>query len=366
MQICNRCVMTDHGDPTIHFDDNGICNYCTDAFEKKKTVYFPGDEGNEKISKMIEILKKDGEGREYDCLMGISGGLDSSYLAYLGAAKWGMRIAALHIDDGYDTEISTCNINLLCEKCGIKLFTIKPDLLQYNDLVKSYIKAGVPDLSVPQDNLFINFLYKFAIEHDIHYFLSGGNFALECILQRGNTCDKYDKKNIMAIHKRFGEGPIDKLEIFTSYKKYIYEYIYKIQTYKPLDYVDYNRDRAFKELEEFCGFKYYGRKHLENYLCSFLQLYWLPNKFKVDKRTSHLSSMIVSGQMTREQALEELKEPLYDEKYMEKVKSLICKNMNMAVEELDRYVAEPGCQHNAYPVDKLQPELRKIYRLFIK
>ena len=150
---CNRCVMDNSSDNTITFDENGICNYCTEALsEINTTTYFPNDEGANKLSKMIEMLKANGKGKAFDCVMGLSGGLDSSYLAYLGY-KWGLRILAVHIDDGYDTEISKSNIQKLCKAAHIELRTINPDSEQYNSLVLAYMKAGVQDLAVPQDNI---------------------------------------------------------------------------------------------------------------------------------------------------------------------------------------------------------------------
>lgn len=361
---CTYCIMDDRSDPYITFDENGVCNYCRTAIETGKRKYFPNEEGKKKIESLIQLLKSEGQGKKYDCLMGLSGGLDSSYLAYLGAAKWGLRIAAVHIDDGYDTEISKENIRKLCEKANIELIVITPDAEQYNALTKAYMKAGVPNLAVPQDNVLFAFLYDFARKNKIKYFLSGANFALECILQKGNTWNAYDLTNIRDIEKKFDDTPTDKLTFISSLRRTLDQYILGWKTICPLDYVDYNRDRAFQELHDYCGFEYYGRKHLENYLTAFIQLYWFPKKFNVDKRISHLSSMIASGQMTRAQALEELALPLYEEEYMEKVKNMICEKMRMTREELEAYVNAPGKQHDEYKTEKLIPLLKKIYKFF--
>ena len=351
IQRCTRCIMDNSSDKEIVFDENGVCNYCTYNLEKMPKAYFPNEKGQEKLDLMIKRLKEEGKGKEYDCLMGISGGLDSSYLAYLGAAKWGLRIAAVHIDDGYDTEISKQNIKNLCEKANIKLITITPDAQQFNQLTKAYMKAGVPNLAAPQDNVLFAFLYDFAKKNKINNFLSGYNFALESILQRGNTYDQYDIVNLKDINKRFGEDKIDKLKFISKQQLLYVKYILKIKTECPLNYIDYNRERAFKELKDFCGFEYYGRKHLENYLTAFVQLYWFPKKFGVDKRTSHLSSMIISNQMTREEALAEYNLPIYEDEYMDKVKNLICENTGLSLDELESLVNEPGHQHTEYKTD---------------
>ena len=303
MRTCTRCIMNDSADPTITFDENGYCNYCTDALAKiNTTAYFPNEEGEKRLRALLEQVKKSGEGKMYDCIMGISGGLDSAYLAYLGYT-WGLRILAVHVDDGYDTDVSKENVRKLVEKTGIKMITVTPDAEQYNALLLAYMRAGVPNLAVPQDNILLKCLFDAVKEYKIPYFLSGDNFALECVLQRGNTYQSMDVVNIRDIHKRFGTQPINKLKFISAYEKYYSTRVAGMHLEKPLNYIDYNRERAFRELKEFCGFEYYGRKHLENKFTAFLQLRWLPEKFGVDKRLSHLSSMIVSGQMTREDAL---------------------------------------------------------------
>ena len=356
---CNRCVMDDSSDSTISFNPDGTCNYCTEALKGIGRVYFPNEEGAKRLESLLSQIKEEGKGKKYDCIMGISGGLDSSYLAYLGY-KWGLRILAVHIDDGYDTEISKENIKKLIDKCHIETRTIKPDEKQFDDLTHAYMRAGVPNLAVPQDNILLAFLYKTALSENIKYFLSGGNFALECILQRGNTYNSLDVKNIRAINRKNGNGKLDKLRFITSYDKYILEKTGRLVTYRPLNYIDYNRDRAFEELRDFCGFEYYGRKHLENKLTAFLQLYWLPERFGVDKRTSHLSSMIVSGQMTRQEALKELDEPMYDEEMMRGYSEEIKQRMGISDEEFESLMKAPVHQHEEYSHEVLGKALHRI------
>ena len=359
--------MDNRSDDTIIFDRNCYCNYCTEALSKLEKVYFPGKVGEQRLKELIKRLKKEDQKKQYDCIMGISGGLDSSYLAYLGAAKWGLRILAVHVDDGYDSEVTKRNIKRLCEKAKIKLVSIKPDTKQYNELTRAFILAGVPNLAIPQDNILFACVYKFMKEQGIKTFLSGGNFALECILQRGNTHDAYDLRNIKDINRRFGREKIDKLPLLSNFQRDIDAFILRIDTLRPLDYIDYNRKRALKELKEFCGFEYYGSKHLENTLTKFIQLYWFPKKFNVDKRTSHLSSMIVSGQMTRERALELLEEPLYDEEEMEKDIGFILNSLNLSQEEFTRIMEEPPKQHTDYHIsryNKVRKILARIVRQF--
>lgn len=363
-KVCKRCIMDNSSDETIKFDDNGFCNYCNDAYAQiNTTTYFPNETGKIKLQKMLEEIKKQAKGKQYDCLMGISGGLDSCYLAYLGY-KWGLRILAVHIDDGFDTEICKSNIQKLIEATGIRLLTIKPDAEQFNDLSKAYLKAGVPNIAVPQDNVLFAFLYDCARKNKIRYFLSGGNFALECILQKGNTHDAYDLVNLKDIHKRFGTQNIDKLKFISSNQKFINQFVYKIQTLRPLDLIDYNRERAFQELESFCGFKYYGRKHLENIFTAFAQLYWFPKKFNVDKRRSHLSSMVVSGQLTRTDALKQMEEPMYDADLMQAYIEIIKNKLHITNEEFEELMNMPPKNHTDYKVGKYLfiSFLRKVKR----
>ncbi|MEG2081625.1 MAG: hypothetical protein RR011_00180, partial [Oscillospiraceae bacterium] len=221
-KICNRCVMDTQGDDKITFDHEGHCSYCTKALADMPTTYFPNEEGQEKLRLLIEKLKKDGEGKEYDCLMGISGGLDSAYLTYLGAKKWGLRILAVHIDDGFDTPVSKRNIERLCQVCNVDLHVIAHDEKQYNALVKGYIKAEVPNLAVPQDNMLFAEVFDFAIQKGIKCFVSGNNFSLESILQGGNTHPASDVKNIRDIAKKYSEEGIDKLKFINTFYWRVY------------------------------------------------------------------------------------------------------------------------------------------------
>lgn len=366
MTVCNRCVMSDEGDNQISFDAEGVCTYCSSALEKMKETYLPNENGARKLDEMIAMLKREGEGKEYDCLMGISGGLDSSYLLYLGAAKWNLRIAAVHVDDGYDTEISKNNIRKLVEKTSVKYIEIHPDANQFNGLTLAFMKAGVPNLAIPQDNVLFAALYDFAKKEGIKYFLSGSNFATESILQKGNTWSACDVVNIKDINQRFGATPIDNLPFLTNFQRTFDAIVLGLKTLTPLNYVEYTREKAFQELGEYCGFEYYGRKHLENHLTAFLQTCWLPEKFNVDKRRSHLSSLIVSGQMTRDDALEELAEPQYDSKYMDEVKAIMADSMGIGVHEIDEMLQAPPHQHDEYKIDRLNKLCGDLYRRFVE
>lgn len=359
-QICKRCVMDNAADPYIRFDEQGYCNYCTEALEHAPKVYFPNEEGQRRLEKMLRTVKEAGKGKEYDCIMGLSGGLDSSYLAYLGY-KWDLRILAVHTDDGYDTEISKENIRKLCAAATIKLIVAEPDRVQYDGLIRAHMEAGVPNIAAPQDSIALAYVYKAAREAGIKYLLSGVNFAMESLGQHSDSGSYMDLVNIKDINRRFGTEKTDRLKFMTSYWKYAMQKTGRLVTLYPLDYVDYNRDRAFAELKEFCGFEYYGRKHLENILTAFIQLRWYPEKFGIDKRKWHLSSMIASGQMTRDEALHELQEPMFDEDIMTEYVALIKKRMALSDEELERIMKAPVHDHSEYRTDKIDPLIRKVF-----
>lgn len=347
-QRCTRCIMDNVSDANIRFDKDGICNYCTAALAVKSYTYFPNDLGKKKLDEMLALLKKEGLGKEYDCLMGISGGLDSAYLAYLGAVKWGLRILAVHVDDGFDTDLAKDNIKNLVEKAGITLVTIKPDEDQFLDLNRAFFYAEVPNLAIPQDNVLFAALYDFARKKKIRYFLSGQNFALESILQSGNTHSAYDLTHIKAIHKQFGTKPINKLPLISWQQRMFDNKVLHLKTLIPLNYIDYNKERAIRELHDFSGFTYYEAKHLENLLTKVIQLIWFKEKFKVDKRTSHLSSLIVSDQLTRNEALAVYNKPAYDKVQMEKDIAFVLSKLNIERNEFDRILHRPPKAHTDY------------------
>ncbi len=354
---CKRCVMNDASDKEIRFDENGYCNYCTRALRIMPKVYFPNEIGKRKIEAMVEQIKRDGKDKPYDCIIGLSGGLDSSYLTYL-CYTWGLRILAVHIDDGFDTEISKQNIKKLCNVAHVELRTVTPDAEQFNALTLAYMKAGVANLDIPQDNTLFGFLCDIFKQEKVGYLLSGGNFSTESILQEGVIFDCKDLINLQAIHSRFGTQKIDKLKFISQLQWQ--KLIKTVGKFTPLDYLEYNRDKVLRELNEFCDFEYYGRKHLENILTAFIQCYWFPKKFGVDKRTSHLSSMIVSGQITREQAMQELQEPLYDTEQMNGYIDLIKERFGITDREFDQIMAAETHQHTDYPYNRAWKWLQKI------
>ena len=353
-RVCNRCVMDTKGDPSIKFDKNGNCNYCNRALAIKNKIWFPNDIGEKKINELFEELKRKGKGKEFDCFMGISGGLDSSYLAYMASIKYGLRIMAVHIDDGFNTDMAENNIRNLVDTCGINLINVAPDEEQFNEINRAFLLSGVPNIAIPQDNVLFSSLYKYAIENGIDTFLSGDNFPLESILQKGNTHTPYDLAHIHDINKRFGRTSIDDLPLISSYDlNVIIPKKNKITTIKPLNFINYNKENAIAELTKNCGFQYYGGKHWESSLTKFLQTYYLYNKFGVDKRKSHLSSLVISNQMTREEALEELKELPYDKLSIQKDIQVVCKKLDISENKFNEIMSSAPKCHKDYKTSKM-------------
>ena len=362
--------MENESDNTITFDDKGCCNYCSDVLRRMPTEYFPNEEGKRKLDAVIAQMKKVCANDKYDCIVGLSGGIDSSYIAYLGH-QYGLRMLGVHIDDGLDNPIATENLKKLTKKANIEMVTIQPDLEEYADVLKSLFRASVPNLALAQDNLITQSLQKFGEENHIKYSLDGSNIAHESILQRDtrgvNACDKV---NIRAIHKRFGTVAPGKLEYTSLFGRFIRaSYLSALINILSLYYIAFTLGVLLHRDNEFCDLEYYGGKHYESILTRFLQCYYLPVKFHVDKRKSHYSSLILSGQMTREEALERLKQPLYpSQELLEQDKLFLADYMGISVEELNSYIELPPKHHTDYPhsvLNHVAPMARKM-RKFIE
>lgn len=353
-KICKRCVMSSKGDSNFVLDEAGVCNYCKEADKLNKQCYFPNEAGKEKLEAIFSNIKTEKKNEKYDCMIGLSGGLDSSYLAYLGH-QYGLRMLAVHIDDGFDTQVTKDNIEKICSEFQIELIIEKPDKALFADMTKAFIRAGVPNIAIPQDNVLFAVLYKYAEQNNISYFLSGSNHSLESILQKGNSYDAADKVHIIDIQKKFGELKLTKELPLMSVmeKRFKYQYIHKIQTIKPLNYIDYNAERSLEELGVACGFEYYGDKHCESVFTKFMQRYYLPEKFNVDKRSSHYSSMIVSGQMSREDALKKLAEPLYTKESLESDKAFVLEQLGMSRDEFEKIMQQSPKSHDDYKKSKM-------------
>lgn len=365
-QVCSRCVM-DSSDASIRFDADGVCNYCTDALARLPSEYFPNAEGKRRLDAIMHKIQEDCRDLPYDCMVGVSGGLDSSYVVYLGY-QYGLRMLCVHIDDDLDTEIAKRNIGNLCEKAGVELLTVRPNMEQYRDITRSLFLAGVPDLAIAQDNILFRALRDTARQYGLLYSLAGNNFSMECILQRGeNPVNSCDKKHILSIQKRFGRVPVTDIRFMSMFDRYIgMRYLHKAKTVYPLNFIDYRMEPALADLDAFCGYTYYGGKHYESVLTRFLQCWYLPKYFDFDKRKSHYSSLIVSGQMTRAEALAALQAPAYkDDALRDADFAALAAYIGMSAGEFADLLEQPKHAHTDYPVSMLNtlaPVARKFRR----
>ncbi|MEH8254250.1 N-acetyl sugar amidotransferase [Aeromonas veronii] len=347
-QMCTRCVM-DTTDPQITFDEQGVCNHCHEFDNVTSKRWFPNEDGKRQLEQIFSKIKKERKNFEYDCILGLSGGLDSSYLA-LVMKEYAMRPLVVHVDAGWNSELAVYNIEKIVKYCGYDLHTHVMNWPEVRDLQLAYLKAGVANQDVVQDHAFFASLYHFAVDNKIDYVISGGNLATECVFPQSWHHAAMDAINLKAIHNKFGKLPLKDYKTISFLQYYLYyPFIKKMKSVRPLNYMPYTKKIALAELQEKVGYKPYGRKHGESRFTKFFQNHYLPTKFNMDKRKPHLSSMVLSGLMSREQALEELSKPLYDENELREDKHYIAKKLGITVEQLDEYVTSPGHNYSEYP-----------------
>ncbi len=347
-QVCTRCVM-DTSDPDIVFDAKGACNHCRDFDELKGKQWFPDESGAARWAGIADQIREEGKGLEYDCILGLSGGVDSSYLA-LKAKQWGLRPLVMHVDAGWNAELAVANIENIVTRCGYDLHTHVVDWEEMRDLHIAYLRAGVANQDVPQDHVFFASMYHFAIRSNIRYILSGGNWATEGIFPGAWHGSAMDAINLKAIHRKYGERPLKAYKTISFLNCYLwYPFVKKMRTVRPLNYMPYNKSQAMSELERTIGWRPYGRKHGESLFTRLFQNHFLPTKFGYDKRRPHLSSLIASGQMTREEALEKLAEPLYDPQELEIDIAYFCKKLRISRQQFDGFMAAPTHHYTDFP-----------------
>ena len=331
----------DTTDPEITFDEKVICNHCRQFEEVTSKNWFPNEEGARRLKVLLEQVKTAGKNQRYDCILGLSGGVDSSYLAYK-ANEWGLRPLVVHVDAGWNSELAVANIESVVKYCNYGLQTHVVDWEEMRHLQLSYLKSGVANQDVPQDHVIFASLYHFSIRNGIRFILNGGNIATESIFPKAWHGSAMDAVNLKAIHKKSGGCRLKTFSMIGFYKLYIwYPFVKKMRTLRPLNYLNYNKEEAISELQETIGWRSYGRKHGESIFTKFFQNYYLPQKFGYDKRRPHLSSLIVSGQITREEAIAKLEEPLYNPDELETDITYFCKKLQISRNEFNELMAVP-------------------------
>lgn len=347
-QQCTRCILDTNDDPKISFNQQGVCSYCNGYIDKYIDNWPSKDQLKKEADRQIAHIKQTGKGKKYDCIMGLSGGVDSSYLA-LKAKEWGLRPLLVHFDNGWNSELAVQNINGIVEQTGFDLYTYVVDWEEYRDLQLSYIKSGVIDWEVPTDHGFFAVLHKQAYKHKVGNVLAGFNHQTEAILPKNMSWRKQDLANLIDIHKQFGSVKLKTYPQLDFFKYTYYQKVLKINVFRILDIIEYNKDDAKKAIIEQFGWRDYGGKHYESIFTRFYQGYVLPRKFKVDKRRAHISNLVNSGQMTREEALEEAAKPPYpSEELLKEDYDFFLKKMGLTKDEFEAIMDKEPVDHLAY------------------
>jgi len=349
-QMCTRTVM-DTTDPEITFDENGVSNHALnyDRTMKRFVDAAMAGERADELAALVETIKAAGKGKQYDCVIGVSGGVDSSYLA-LQAVKLGLRPLAVHFDSGWNSELAVDNIHNIVSKLGLDLVTDVVDWREMRDLQLSFLKSGVTDWDIPMDHAFPAVAYREAAKHGIRYILSGTNFATESIMPSAWGFNGADARHLKAIHRRFGKVKLKTYPTMGIFKRYLwYGYIRPMTTVNLLNYMRYVKSEAKQAITDELGWRDYGGKHYESVFTRYYQGSYLPKRFGWDKRKGHLSSLIVSGQTTREQALKELDQVDYPPELEKQDHEFIAKKLGLTIAELDAIVARPPVSHLEYP-----------------
>jgi len=339
--------MDNIADPNITFDENGVCNYYYEYLKSEKENVFKGEEGEKKLKETIEAIKLAGKGKKYDCILGVSGGVDSTYLAYLAKIN-NLRTLLVHFDNGWNSELAVKNIENIVNYTGFDLETFVMDWEEFKDIQRAYFKASVLDLEVPTDLMIFGAIYKIADKYNIKYVLSGNNTVTEDLLPKSFYFTKFDLVNLLNIHKRFGTLKIKKLPKLGIYEWIYYTAIKKMNGIRLLNYVEYNKDNVKKFIIEKLGWTDYGGKHYESVFTRFYQGYILPNKFGIDKRKAHLSNLIASGQISRQFALKELENPPMPHDLAIMDKEYVAKKLGFSKEEFEEVLILENVPHELY------------------
>jgi N-acetyl sugar amidotransferase len=325
-----------------------VCNHCRNFDAVLRSRWKDGPDGEVELRAKIETIKQANAKRDYDCILGLSGGVDSSYLA-IKAVEYGLRPLVVHVDAGWNSELAVQNIERLVKALKLDLHTIVIDWEEIRDLQVAFLRSGVANQDTPQDHAFFAALYKFAIKHRVNWVLSGGNLASESILPSAWGYDAMDKRQLCDIHRRFGSRPLGSFPLVTFWDLYFFfPFVYKMKVLRPLDFLPYNKIQAKRLLIERYGWRDYGAKHYESIWTKFFQGWFLPTRFGYDKRLAHLSSLIVAGQMTRDEALAELSREHYPADELRRDRAFVLKKLGLSESEFDALLRAPLRTHRDY------------------
>jgi len=357
-QICSKCIMDTVSDPDIFFNHEGICNYCTSYNETFQTRHTTD---NNAFSEILNKMKEAGKNKEYDCIIGVSGGVDSTYIAYL-LKENGINPLAIHFDNGWNSELAVSNIEKVLKILDIDLYTYVIDWEEFKDLQLSFLKASTPDSEIPTDHAIYALLLREANKRNIKYLISGMNYKTESIAPPSWSYGHSDWKYIKSVHKIFGNIKLKKYPHYSLLYLFYSFFVRRVKMVSLLNYMDYDKEKAMKLIEDKLGWKYYGGKHYESIYTRFFQAYILPQKFEIDKRKGHLSNLISSGQMTRQQAMEEFQKETYPKNLLEQDKEFVIKKFGLTENSFQEIMDLPKKTHRDYKSNyKTIKRLKTLY-----
>jgi N-acetyl sugar amidotransferase len=334
-QICVRCIM-DTSDTSIVFNEAGLCDYCVNFDTNIRPNWHDDERGEKKLAEIAEKIRQDGRKRSFDCIIGVSGGLDSSYVS-LVTKRLGLRPLLFHVDGGWNTDQAVGNIEKIVNGLGLDLYTEVIDWEEMKDLQVAVLRSQIPQQDIPQDTAFFSALYKFARKERIKYSVTGGNYSTECCREpdEWGAFPGVDRTLIRDIHRRFGTIPLERFPIVDVFEsKIYYRYVLGMRVVKPLDLTRYVKAEAEAELESLFGWQRFAHKHHESRLTRFLEDYWFPRKFGFDRRRAHLSSLIMTAQLSREDALARIEVPEFDDHFLEQEFEYVASKLELTVAEL--------------------------------
>ncbi|MBK9282898.1 MAG: N-acetyl sugar amidotransferase [Sphingobacteriaceae bacterium] len=361
-QICTRCVM-DTSDIAITFNAAGECNHCIEYLEKRINFKYNKGQSELKLNQLLSEIKASGKGKQFDVLVGLSGGLDSSYVAYL-CKKLDLRVLAVHVDNGWNSKDSVQNIINITQKLNIAYDSYVLDWEEFKDVQLAFLKASVPEAETPSDIALLAALHHVANKYDIKYLISGGNLATEGILPKHWHYDAKDGKYFSAIYHKFGTQKLKKFPFFGFATEAYYKLVKKIKIIYLLNYVNYVKEEVTQTLKKEIDWHSYGQKHHESIYTKFIQSYYLFNKFGIDYRRATFSSRICTGDMKREDALLQLKTLPYDENKIQSDIEYVCKKLGIKTNEFHEIMKQPVKWYSDYPNN--EKKLKFIYDMYRK
>jgi N-acetyl sugar amidotransferase len=349
-RICTRCIM-DTSDPDIAFDERGVCNHCRKYDDRAARELYYDEAGKAKLGRIVETIKAEGKGKDYDCVIGLSGGMDSTMTAY-HAVKQGLRPFAIHLDNGWDSELSVKNIENLVKALKIDLYTHVIDWEEFRNMHAAFLKASVANSEVPTDHAITALMFRIAVEKGVRYIITGGNIVTEAIMPESFGYDARDWRHVKSIYKKFERTKLRTFPHLTLFHWAYYIFAKRIKYVPILNYIPYNKKEAATLLEKEVGWKHYGPKHFESVYTRFFQGYILPKKFGFDKRRAHFATLICSGQMTREEALAEMEKDPYPAERMREDRNYVIKKLGLTEAEFEEIMAAPVKSFRDYPNNK--------------